>query len=421
MSGCIKNDLDAPSDKLQVHVSQNRHEIFIIIAEYDSGYVSYLKEMSADDEPQSFLTMHQYGPWNTESAGDMRKLGPILLALTLYAEAEVKKAEDLRRSNGTCNRYLCKLWKQASSRCSHRQEAPEPATGDMSSIFYCTKTCQTEHWPAHRAECKVRGYRKKLCRTAVILKAAFLVYRPLKFDVELSNIELRSSTLFLYDNQKNLSVPAKRSPFPEHLTTNAEHREAALCSLQCSAAFSLVCRLAYKLLVGVPCHLETLSVNVGKRLLATQNVPGPDSPNIPAPNCAKCGFKDVLVPYTNYMSTHQCSIAGGPAPYDYTETYDIDKALPFANSNQKAMLEAERLACERFASFANGVNKDLLGGPSTEFEDKFKAFKTTLKRHMYPIHSSIKADWRFTGIRSGTAQSCKGHDINNYGLMRTLI
>ncbi|KAH8427081.1 uncharacterized protein LDX57_004799 [Aspergillus melleus] len=83
----------------RVHVSQNRHEIFITIAEYDSGYVSYLKTKPADDEPPSFMTMHQYGPWNTESAGDMRKLGPILLALTLYAEAEVKKADDRRRSS----------------------------------------------------------------------------------------------------------------------------------------------------------------------------------------------------------------------------------------------------------------------------------------------------------------------------------
>ncbi|KAE8153590.1 hypothetical protein BDV25DRAFT_149138 [Aspergillus avenaceus] len=93
MSGWIKEDTDAPLDKLRCHISQNRHEIFITIAEYDSGYVSYLRKKPAAGEPPSFLTMHQYGPWNTQDAGHMKKLGPILLALTLYAESEVKKAE----------------------------------------------------------------------------------------------------------------------------------------------------------------------------------------------------------------------------------------------------------------------------------------------------------------------------------------
>ncbi|KAE8406285.1 hypothetical protein BDV37DRAFT_269932 [Aspergillus pseudonomiae] len=93
MASWIKIDINANLDKLRVHVSQNRHEIFITIAEYDNGYVSYLRKKPANDEHPSFLTMHQYGPWNTDNAADMKKLGPILLALTLYAEDEVQKAE----------------------------------------------------------------------------------------------------------------------------------------------------------------------------------------------------------------------------------------------------------------------------------------------------------------------------------------
>ncbi|PLN78854.1 hypothetical protein BDW42DRAFT_174009, partial [Aspergillus taichungensis] len=93
MASWIKTDIDAPLEKLRAHVSQDRHEIFITIAEYDSSYVSYLRKNPLDDEAPSFLTMHQYGPWNTTHAGHMKKLGPILLALTLYAEAEVQKTE----------------------------------------------------------------------------------------------------------------------------------------------------------------------------------------------------------------------------------------------------------------------------------------------------------------------------------------
>lgn len=75
------------------HISQNRHEIFITIAEYDSGYISYLRTKPASDEAPSFLTMHQYGPWNTKDAGHMKSLGPILLALTLYTQAQIAKAK----------------------------------------------------------------------------------------------------------------------------------------------------------------------------------------------------------------------------------------------------------------------------------------------------------------------------------------
>ncbi|KAI9037509.1 zinc finger MYND domain-containing protein [Aspergillus affinis] len=230
MSGCIKNDIDAPPDKLRVHMSQNRHEIFFTIAKYDSGYVSYLKKKPADDQPPSFLTMHQYGPWNTENAGHMKKLGPILLALALYAEAEVKKAEDRRRlssnmasANGTC----ATCGKQTDNRCSRCNESPDTKTGDTGSIFCCTKVCQAEHWSVHRAECKVRVQRKKLLRTAAILKAAFLTYRALRFDVGLWKIELRGNTLYLYNKQKGLMVAPKIGPFPEYLTTDDEHREAA--------------------------------------------------------------------------------------------------------------------------------------------------------------------------------------------------
>ncbi|PKY02228.1 hypothetical protein P168DRAFT_329186 [Aspergillus campestris IBT 28561] len=93
MAGWIKTDTNASLEKLRVHVSQDQHEIFITIAEYDSGYVSYLRKKPHNNEPPSFLTMCQYGPWITTHAGHMKKLGPILLALTLYAEGEVRKTE----------------------------------------------------------------------------------------------------------------------------------------------------------------------------------------------------------------------------------------------------------------------------------------------------------------------------------------
>jgi hypothetical protein len=76
-------------DTSRIHVSQGRHEIFLVFAEYDDDYLAYLNNSSADNK-LTFLTMHQIGPSDTQSASDMKALGPILLAITLNADAEIQ-------------------------------------------------------------------------------------------------------------------------------------------------------------------------------------------------------------------------------------------------------------------------------------------------------------------------------------------
>lgn len=75
----------------RIHVSQDRHEIFLSYAEYDADYIAYLNNDSTDNK-MSFLTVHQLGPWNTQGPSDMRELGPILLAITLNADPEIQAA-----------------------------------------------------------------------------------------------------------------------------------------------------------------------------------------------------------------------------------------------------------------------------------------------------------------------------------------
>ncbi|KAE8372159.1 hypothetical protein BDV26DRAFT_286178 [Aspergillus bertholletiae] len=117
----IKSNGDlAKSRKLRFHVSQDRHQIYVSVAEYDDDHLAYLNNaVSAQDEqadqeectgdkpgekrseepsekpgekpakpPLSFLTMHQFGPFDTQIASHMRQIGPVLLAITLRAEAE---------------------------------------------------------------------------------------------------------------------------------------------------------------------------------------------------------------------------------------------------------------------------------------------------------------------------------------------
>ncbi|OGM46182.1 hypothetical protein ABOM_004861 [Aspergillus bombycis] len=108
MVAWIKSDDHwAERRKLRFHVSQDRHEIYVTVAEYSDEYLAYLnssqpapnestdQELSGEELPKpplSFLTMHQFGPFDTLLASHIREIGPILLAITLRAEAESSQA-----------------------------------------------------------------------------------------------------------------------------------------------------------------------------------------------------------------------------------------------------------------------------------------------------------------------------------------
>ncbi|KAB8200084.1 hypothetical protein BDV34DRAFT_230615 [Aspergillus parasiticus] len=70
----------------RVLVSQDRHEIYLTFAEYSEDYVKYLNNTLGKDESPGFLTLHGFGPWDTDRVGDMKDLGRILLAIALRAE-----------------------------------------------------------------------------------------------------------------------------------------------------------------------------------------------------------------------------------------------------------------------------------------------------------------------------------------------
>jgi hypothetical protein len=69
------------TDFSRVHVSQDRHQIFITFAEYDSSYVKYLNNKLPPNSARPFLRMYEFGPWNTMVRSDMEGLGGILLAI----------------------------------------------------------------------------------------------------------------------------------------------------------------------------------------------------------------------------------------------------------------------------------------------------------------------------------------------------
>ncbi|CAI7631573.1 unnamed protein product [Penicillium glandicola] len=87
------NELAQRTNTTRFHISQDRHQVFVTVAEYGENYLKYLSENkpSSSEDPSSFLTMNQYGPWDTSKKSSIKEIGTIILAITLRAEREIKE------------------------------------------------------------------------------------------------------------------------------------------------------------------------------------------------------------------------------------------------------------------------------------------------------------------------------------------
>ncbi|RAL03368.1 zinc finger MYND domain-containing protein [Aspergillus ibericus CBS 121593] len=292
----------------------------------------------------------------------------------------------------------------ATLQCAGCRDAPEYQPGDAGGVHYCGRDCQISHWPSHKSRCINLRRRRKLLRTALILKAALLTYREMVYDIPLTKIERRDGTLYLHQRPRAPTTVFQPGPFPDHLTTHVEHREAALTVNQCTLAMALLGPLTRKLLAGIASTLEVLDLQLGRRPMPARLIPGPDPSSCPHTviqvsrsgagetwilDLTGCqyGFRDVLVPYDRYLADRACPSLQRPVPYDATETKDLDyfATLPFLTHTraQRENLNRERQSRLRFAEFVNTrVRAEVLEGSTVEFQQKREAFTSMLKRHL---------------------------------------
>lgn len=62
-------------------VSQDRHEIYVTIAEFDADYINYI--CGRESINRSFLNMQDYGPFRTDKRNHMSAFGHLILAFTI--------------------------------------------------------------------------------------------------------------------------------------------------------------------------------------------------------------------------------------------------------------------------------------------------------------------------------------------------
>lgn len=134
--------------------------------------------------------------------------------------------------------------------CSACSEAPDYRLNDATNTAYCSGDCQKAHWNTHQTRCKALKQRVKLLRISKMLRTTLMVYRCVFYNLCLTKIELKDDTLWLHHTPTSKT---QFPPFPDDLTTDRHHRDAALSVIHGATAMSILGPMTRELLTGESC------------------------------------------------------------------------------------------------------------------------------------------------------------------------
>ncbi|KAB8213050.1 hypothetical protein BDV33DRAFT_197125 [Aspergillus novoparasiticus] len=66
----------------------DRHEVYLVFADYNADYIDYITNATRESSCQSFLVMNEFGPWNITVPVDIEKIASVLLAVMLQFSKE---------------------------------------------------------------------------------------------------------------------------------------------------------------------------------------------------------------------------------------------------------------------------------------------------------------------------------------------
>ncbi|KAF5595445.1 beclin 1 [Fusarium subglutinans] len=237
-----------------------------------------------------------------------------------------------------------------------------------------------------------RQLTSQLIRTK-LLKAAILAYKEVVYDIHVTRIKHDevNGTLVLTHTPNRI----ERHPFPNHLTSIKDHKQAALLVNQCTMSISLLGPMARGLLAGIVSRMDVVVVEIQNPPLTIKFHPPDgimadrkfhtiveatlDSSGerwlIDVTGC-QYGFRDILLPFEKYIAQNNCSSYERLQPYAHTETTDQDE-LPRSplmiltrgpSEQQLADIEIEKGYRRHFAALVRAlVHHGLTQGTDAHF------------------------------------------------------
>lgn len=132
--------------------------------------------------------------------------------------------------------------------CMKCYYAPKYKDGESVDV-YCDQVCQQGHLTSHQAHCQLRISRENLFRAAILMKATFMTFRECLYGRPLVEMKVYNGELLLLMDPTVIFHPWYY-PFPDDVTTDPKHKEAALSLQNCNAAANICGGLAKRLLEG---------------------------------------------------------------------------------------------------------------------------------------------------------------------------
>ncbi|KAF5681761.1 beclin 1 [Fusarium circinatum] len=226
-----------------------------------------------------------------------------------------------------------------------------------------------------------------------LLKAALLAYKEVVYDIHVTRIKHDevNGTLVLTHTPNRI----ERHPFPNHLTSIEDHKQAALLVNQCTMSISLLGPMARGLLAGIVSRMDVVVVEIQNPPLTIKFHPPDgimadrkfhtiieatlDSSGerwlIDVTGC-QYGFRDILLPFEKYIAQNNCSSYERLQSYGHTETTDQDE-LPRSplmiltrgpSEQQLADIEIEKGYRRHFAALVRAlVHHGLTQGTDAHF------------------------------------------------------
>ncbi|KAI0901466.1 hypothetical protein F4806DRAFT_489943 [Annulohypoxylon nitens] len=294
--------------------------------------------------------------------------------------------------------------------------APNYKDGESVDV-YCDQVCQQGHLTSHEAHCQLRISRENLFRAATLMKATFMTFRECLYGRPLVEMKVYNGELLLLMDPTVIFHPWYY-PFPDDVTTDPKHKEAALSLQNCNAAANICGGLAKRLLEGTATKMELVCVDANPRMRARilLRYSDPDKPAKKYPlhtvvvvyieeekwvidvTGSQFGFTDLVCPFDKYLKDWEGHVATGPYAYPVDELDDIERRhfpriTPAAERTDdffahRAHEEAGRRHLKKLVEkrFSNPENPtfaaDLLARTEKAFQDGLDEWTAEVKRHM---------------------------------------